>query len=363
MITRHIISVTWRVAGSRARHACGAVPAHLVAGGEPRGLKLVPSATCVYQSALDLHHERSPPGPSVFTSYKFTTATGNRVPALRAVLVHPVTVAVATEAVQGMLMAGALPAEPEGLLALSALPGQKDTTWTKLFVGGLPYHTTDKSLREHFAVYGDIEEAVVITDRQTSKSRGYGFVIMGDRSAAERACKDPNPIIDGRKANVNLAILGAKPRGNLAPGFGLAAAAAGVRAGYPTVLPTPYGLSPGYVYGTPGYTMGAMSGVGAGVTSGAGGLVQLPQLQHAAAMAAANHLYEYQAAAAQGAAAYQQQYAAAGFDPYATAAAAAAAASGAGYMSPYYALPSGGVQAPLLPPLSYPPQLQEARMQ
>lgn len=53
---------------------------------------------------------------------------------------------------------------------------QKDTTWTKLFVGGLPYHTTDKSLREHFVVYGEIEEAVVITDRQTNKSRGYGFV-------------------------------------------------------------------------------------------------------------------------------------------------------------------------------------------
>ena len=41
---------------------------------------------------------------------------------------------------------------------------------------------------------------------------------MGDRLSAERACKDPNPIIDGRKANVNLAILGAKPRGNLATG-------------------------------------------------------------------------------------------------------------------------------------------------
>lgn len=41
---------------------------------------------------------------------------------------------------------------------------------------------------------------------------------MGDRASAERACKDPNPIIDGRKANVNLAILGAKPRGNLTPG-------------------------------------------------------------------------------------------------------------------------------------------------
>ena len=52
----------------------------------------------------------------------------------------------------------------------------KDTTFTKIFVGGLPYHTTDASLREHFQVYGEIEEAVVITDRQTGKSRGYGFV-------------------------------------------------------------------------------------------------------------------------------------------------------------------------------------------
>lgn len=38
---------------------------------------------------------------------------------------------------------------------------------------------------------------------------------MKDRAAAERACKDPNPIIDGRKANVNLAYLGAKPRNNV----------------------------------------------------------------------------------------------------------------------------------------------------
>ncbi len=44
-------------------------------------------------------------------------------------------------------------------------------------------------------------------------------VTMADRAAAERACKDPNPIIDGRKANVNLAYLGAKPRG-IATGAG-----------------------------------------------------------------------------------------------------------------------------------------------
>lgn len=115
---------------------------------------------------------------------------------------------------------------------------QKDTTWTKLFVGGLPYHTTDKSLRDHFEVYGDIEEAVVITDRSTGKSRGYGFVIMATKETAERACKEPNPIIDGRKANVNLAILGAKPRGNVTAGVPLTA----LRPGFPAnFLPSQYG--------------------------------------------------------------------------------------------------------------------------
>lgn len=62
---------------------------------------------------------------------------------------------------------------------------------------------------------------------------------MGDRAAAERACKDPNPIIDGRKANVNLAILGAKPRGNLAPGESACYAScffAGIHYGLPTSL-------------------------------------------------------------------------------------------------------------------------------
>ena len=39
-------------------------------------------------------------------------------------------------------------------------------------------------------------------------------MIMATKESAERACKEPNPIIDGRKANVNLAILGAKPRLN-----------------------------------------------------------------------------------------------------------------------------------------------------
>ncbi|KRZ38107.1 RNA-binding protein 38 [Trichinella pseudospiralis] len=104
---------------------------------------------------------------------------------------------------------------------MDPLLANKDTTFTKIFVGGLPYHTNDRTLREYFEQFGEIEEAVVITDRQTGKSRGYGFVTMKDRPSAERACKEPNPIIDGRKANVNLAYLGAKPRNNLHLGFPL----------------------------------------------------------------------------------------------------------------------------------------------
>ena len=53
---------------------------------------------------------------------------------------------------------------------------QKDTTYTKIFVGGLPYHTTDETLRKFFEKFGEIDEAVVIADRATGKSRGYGFV-------------------------------------------------------------------------------------------------------------------------------------------------------------------------------------------
>uniref|UniRef100_A0A7G3AVJ5 Putative rna-binding protein 38-like isoform 1 n=1 Tax=Lutzomyia longipalpis TaxID=7200 RepID=A0A7G3AVJ5_LUTLO len=249
---------------------------------------------------------------------------------------------------------------------------QKDTTWTKLFVGGLPYHTTDKSLREHFSVYGDIEEAVVITDRQTNKSRGYGFVIMGDRGSAERACKDPNPIIDGRKANVNLAILGAKPRGNLAPGelstsaFGGYPFAAGLRTGYP-VLPNQFGVPPSYVYGAP-YL---------GTSATTAGLMPLPatQLSHAAAIAAAtSQFYEYQnAVAAAAAAPYPSQYT--GFEAYPYTGAAAANAAAAGYITPYtYAtLPQSGAAAaaaaaggfPGLAPYQGAGQtsLQEARLQ
>lgn len=56
---------------------------------------------------------------------------------------------------------------------------QEDTKLTKLFVGGIPYDTDDDSLRDFFLQFGEIKEAVVIRDRDTLKSKGYGFVSVG----------------------------------------------------------------------------------------------------------------------------------------------------------------------------------------
>lgn len=54
--------------------------------------------------------------------------------------------------------------------------GYGDTTYTKVFVGGLAWETQRDTMRRHFEQFGDILEAVVITDKNTGRSKGYGFV-------------------------------------------------------------------------------------------------------------------------------------------------------------------------------------------
>lgn len=83
-----------------------------------------------------------------------------------------------------------------------------DTTLTKVFVGGLAWETHKDGMRAYFQQFGDILEAVVITDKNTGRSKGYGFVTFREPEAALRACIDPYPVIDGRRANCNLAYLG-----------------------------------------------------------------------------------------------------------------------------------------------------------
>lgn len=86
-----------------------------------------------------------------------------------------------------------------------------DTTYTKVFVGGLAWETPTDVMRRYFEQFGEILEAVIITDKNTGKSKGYGFVTYRDPESARRACENPNPVIDGRRANCNIASLG-RPR-------------------------------------------------------------------------------------------------------------------------------------------------------
>ncbi|KAK8964650.1 Glycine-rich RNA-binding protein 2 [Platanthera guangdongensis] len=81
--------------------------------------------------------------------------------------------------------------------------------------------TQRETMRRYFEQFGDILEAVVITDKHTGRSKGYGFasplfppsqVTFKDPDAAIRACQNPAPMIDGRRANCNLASLGASQR-------------------------------------------------------------------------------------------------------------------------------------------------------
>ena len=84
----------------------------------------------------------------------------------------------------------------------------------KIYVGNLNYDTREENLREAFAPYGTIDDAVVITDRETGRSRGFGFVEIGDDSAAKSAIEGLNgTAIDGRNVTVNEA----RPRANRAP--------------------------------------------------------------------------------------------------------------------------------------------------
>ncbi|XP_044511406.1 RNA-binding protein 38 isoform X2 [Mangifera indica] len=83
-----------------------------------------------------------------------------------------------------------------------------DTTYTKVFVGGLAWETQKETMEKYFEQFGEILEAVVITDKATGRSKGYGFVTFREPEAAMKACVDAAPVIDGRRANCNLACLG-----------------------------------------------------------------------------------------------------------------------------------------------------------
>ena len=83
----------------------------------------------------------------------------------------------------------------------------------KLFVGSLSWDTNDEGLRRAFSTHGEISEAIVISDRDTGRSRGFGFVTFDEDESADKAVAALNGTeLDGRTIRVDVAQ--AKQRSN-----------------------------------------------------------------------------------------------------------------------------------------------------
>ena len=86
-----------------------------------------------------------------------------------------------------------------------------------IYCANLPYSTTDAELREMFEAYGSVESATVIKDRETGRSRGFGFVEMTNDSEADQAIENLNGHeMGGRPLTINEA----RPRGERSGGGG-----------------------------------------------------------------------------------------------------------------------------------------------
>ena len=73
-----------------------------------------------------------------------------------------------------------------------------------IYVGNLPYQTTQDDLRAQFEQYGAVESVNIIQDRETGRSKGFGFVVMPDSAAAQKAIDSLNDVdMGGRKMKVN----------------------------------------------------------------------------------------------------------------------------------------------------------------
>ena len=77
---------------------------------------------------------------------------------------------------------------------------------TNIYVGNLSFQTDSDALKAIFSEYGEVNSAQVIADRDTGRSRGFGFVEMASEEEAQKAIAETNgKNVDGRQLNVNVA--------------------------------------------------------------------------------------------------------------------------------------------------------------
>lgn len=123
---------------------------------------------------------------------------------------------------------------------------------SKLFIGGLAWHTEEATLRQKFEEYGVVDEAVVVKDRDTGRSRGFGFVRYTNEEDAQKAIAAMNNVeFDGRTIRVDKASdTGPRGGGRGAGGYGR-----GGGYGGPPSMSGPPGI-PGMSFGAPQQTYG-----------------------------------------------------------------------------------------------------------
>nr|KYP59247.1 hypothetical protein KK1_014679 [Cajanus cajan] len=105
------------------------------------------------------------------------------------------------------ILQDAVSRHPDVLAAVRAA-ADPDVSQRKLFIRGLGWDTTTDGLRSLFSTFGDLEEAVVILDKATGKSKGYGFVTFRHVDGALLALREPSKRIDGRVTVTQLAAAG-----------------------------------------------------------------------------------------------------------------------------------------------------------
>ncbi len=140
----------------------------------------------------------------------------------------------------------------------------------RLYVGNLPYQMTDAELNELFAAYGSVETAQVIVDRETGRSKGFGFVQMANPAEADAATQALNgQQFKGRPLTVNEARpkteFGGGGGGGGGGGYGGGGGGRGGRGGYGG------GGGGGGGYGGGGGGRGGYGGGGGGGRGGRGG--------------------------------------------------------------------------------------------
>jgi RNA recognition motif-containing protein len=90
---------------------------------------------------------------------------------------------------------------------------------SKIYVGNLPYSVTDSTLESNFAEFGGVASAKVMMDRETGRSKGFGFVEMASADVAQAAIKALDGMsVDGRSIVVNLARPREDSRGSVGRG-------------------------------------------------------------------------------------------------------------------------------------------------